>query len=321
MKRLTYCAIMNQVYSFIVSQLEWISHKLFLCKTHSIILLLSSLLFSLSYADYISPDLVKIKTAKYTPSWTAFAEGVYLYDISWQGIPVASASVEVKNDISTGHLLLHVAANVKTGSFIDIFYKLRHNSESFMERQTLQPKHFRFNQVENSRKKGYEIFFENNGFIKAQTYKNGEEKSNIEFISDNRTLDPISAAFVARSLPLELGRELSFDVFNGKHRYLINFKVDKLEEIQIGDRQYKAFKVIPTVQKLTDTEGEKRLSSAAIWVSADQDREVLKLESKVLVGKVSARMKSFIAKNELPDVHIAQELDEGNKRARLGEAN
>ena len=54
-----------------------------------------------------------------------------------------------------------------------------------------------------------------------------------------------------------------------------------------------ADRVVPTVQKLTDTEGEKRIQSCKMWVSADERREILRLESKVFVGSVTAELKGI----------------------------
>lgn len=183
---------------------------------------------------------------------------------------------------------------------IDVFYRLRHTSESVFDARTLRPQQFSSHQRENSRERGSEIQFEEDGRIRSTNYKSGGETASLDFRSENLTLDPISAAFVARSLPVDQAREISFDVFNGKHRYLISFVVEGREQVAVGKKTYDAFRVVPSVQKLTDTEGEKRLQSAKIWVSADDSREVLKLESKVMIGKVSAKLAKFTPRSAQP---------------------
>lgn len=246
-------------------------------------------------ADYIAPGEVKVKTAAYQPRWTSFAEGTYHYQISWQGIKVAEAQVDVGNQEADSQSdAYHVTATAKTAELISIFYKLRHKSESMFDAATLRPRRYYSWQKENSTEKTREINFQSTGEISTKGVKNGQIEDAVTFHSDNLTLDPIAAAFVARSLPLMPGETLSFDVFNGKHRYLIAFNVGPREKIKINDREYEAYKVTPKVQKLTDSEGEKRLKWATIWVSADDDREVLKLESRVLIGSVSAKLVKFV---------------------------
>ena len=53
------------------------------------------------------------------------------------------------------------------------------------------------------------------------------------------------------------------------------------------------FRVIPSVQRLTDTKGEDRLKSATVFVAADGTQEPLRLESKVFIGKVVAELAGF----------------------------
>ena len=258
-------------------------------------LLVILLLFAplVASADYIEPSAVKISTKKYIPKHSDFSIGEYVYKISWQGIPVASAKVDVNQPESNG--MWRVSAGAKTGEWISVFYSLRFDSESSFNRENFQPSVFKTKQIENSRKKAKEVKFMPGGFIKADAFKDGKKNETISFQSDNQTLDPISAAFLARSLPIKVGSKKSFDVFNGKHRFLITFTVDGKENLKLkNNKLVECFTVTPTVVKLTDTEGEKRLRSARIWITTDEKREVVKLESSVLIGSVKAELERFV---------------------------
>jgi hypothetical protein len=258
----------------------------------------SLLAHSLVFAEYISPGSVKIETEHYELKPLELDQGTYYYDFAWQGIPVGEGKIRV--DSGSSRALTRVQASAKTAEFIDIFYKLRHQSESTFDASSFNPRRFTSWQRENSREKSTEVLFLPGGSIRAEITKNGKEKEPLEFTSKNLTLDPITAAFMARSLPIEVGRTFDFDVFNGKHRYLITFLVQGLETLEIGKNRFKVFKVVPSVQKLTDTEGEKRLESATLWITADESRQVLKLESKVLVGRVRAELRGFEPLNFSP---------------------
>ena len=260
----------------------------------SALFLSATLLSAPAEAEYISPASVQVKTERYLPEQSDFPLGTYRYDVNWQGIPVASARVEVAGEGGDAPIEAYkVQASAKTGGMVKLFYKMKHLSQSVFDADSLEPRRFISKQEERSRKKTRKVSFSDNGIIRAQSEKNGRPGRTLEFNSGNATFDPISAAFLARSLPLELGKVASFDVFNGKHRYLITFTVAARETIEVLGRSLDTFKVIPHVEKLTDSEGEKRLSSASIWITADARRDVVKLESEVFVGSVEAELKDF----------------------------
>jgi len=254
-------------------------------------------------ADYIEPRLIKVSTSKVLSEPLIYNPGRYSYSISWQGIPVASAEVVVgeapqlrRTDYIPGPGDVALRVTAKTAKVIDLLYRLRHSSETVFNMAELRPIAFTSDQTENSKYKRWEVLFSPNHSIVSKLWKEPgatEPNERSEFISDNFTLDPLFGAILARSLPLNKSTQTGFDIWNGRHRYLINFKVDGQEYIQIGKNKVLADRVIPTVQKLTDSEGEKRIKSCVMWVSVDERREILKLDSKVFVGSISAVLKSI----------------------------
>jgi hypothetical protein len=250
-------------------------------------------------ADYIPPSQVVVRTKAYQPQETNFPLGFYDYQVSWQGIPVGSASIRIGTTYRDGRKMLDVKATACSGRVVSLFYRLRHQSESIFTAEELRPVVFLSEQTENSRFTNLKINFSPDGLINATIKKgklNSEGKSEeISFKSDNPTFDPISAAFLARSLLMDPAEDLSFDVFNGEDRYLISLHAVGRERIKVAAKEYDAFKIKPVVKKLTDTQGEKRVRKVYLWVSTDGRREVLKLESEVLIGSVSARLVRFVA--------------------------
>ncbi len=282
-----------------------------------------------SYADYIAPDLVKVSTDSYRSVPLIFNRGRYTYAVKWNGIPVANAEIILgeppqlgRQDISLTPAVSVIRVSVKTTKGIDLLYRLRHTSESVFNRAALQPIGFTSDQTENSKYKRWEVSFSANKEISSRLFKKPERVSPDEeriFTSENFTLDPLFGALLARSVPVKLGEELSFDVWNGKHRYLIKFQVEDRELVQIGKAKVLADKVIPTVQKLTDSEGEKRLKSATMWVSADDRREILKVESKIFLGSVTAVLtgvQEFEPAAQKPQVIQAEKVPAGTPVGR-----
>lgn len=249
-------------------------------------------------ADYIPPSRVTVKTEAYQPHDTNFPRGFYEYQIAWQGVPVGSASIRIGTTYRGGKKMLDVEGTARSTKVVGVFYELRHRSESIFSAQDLKPVEFFSQQTENSRFTNIDVTFSPDGLIRSKIVKgkvNSPGKAEeVVFKSENATFDPITAAFLARSLPINPAEDLSFDIFNGQHRYLISFHVVGREKINVAGKDYDAFKVEPRVKKLTDTQGEKRLRKAYLWVSADGSREVLKLESEVFFGSVSAKLVRFV---------------------------
>lgn len=262
-------------------------------------------------ADYIPPAQVVVKTEAYRPVVTDFPHGAYDYQVFWEGIPVGTASIHVATTERGGVKMYDVVATACSSPFIGLFYRLRHRSESIFSAQQLRPVEFRSRQTENTRFTNLKIRFSPGGRVDTAITKgrsNGATSSKeVSFQSDNATFDPISAAFLARSLPMDAGQERSFDVFNGEDRYLISLQVMGREEIDLVGRRHQAFKVRPQVRKLTDTQGEKRVRRVYLWLSADAGREVLKVESVVRLGAINARLVGFFPEGSARERRFACE--------------
>jgi Protein of unknown function (DUF3108) len=176
----------------------------------------------LANAEYIPPSQVVVRTKAYHSQEADFPRGAYDYQISWQGIPVGSASIRIGTTYRDGKKMLDVEATACSGPIVSLFYRLRHRSESIFSAEELKPVEFLSQQTENSRFTNLKIDFSPDGSINARISKgklNSEGKSEeISFKSENATFDPISAAFLARSLPVDPTEGRSFDVFNGEDR-------------------------------------------------------------------------------------------------------
>ncbi len=243
-------------------------------------------------AEFIPPNEVQVRTEVPRPEFPQNEFGTYTYDIDWQGVPIASAKVAVRESDCPETRCLTVRATARSGRAVDLFYRLRHLSESTFREDTVQPISFVQKQTENSYSREAKISWRADGTVKSH-FKKKKDPYDLEFAPNNSMFDPISAAFYAKSVPLEIGTTLEVDVFNGRNRFIITFNVIGREKVEVGEQTVDAFKIVPTVKKLTDTEGEKKFRSAAIWISDDKKREVLKMESEVFIGSVNAELVKF----------------------------
>lgn len=253
-------------------------------------------------AEYIEPGEVSVKTPFHKPEVKSLPLGNYEYAVRWERIPVATAYISSRKKNNT----YIVETKIQTGRVIDIFYRLRHKSRSIFSAEDFRPMSFFMSQVENGRKKNRDITFFKDGRIRTERVTQGEQQPTTEFKTDNQTLDPYTGAFLARAIPLKTGAEESFDIFNGRHRFLIVFKIQDKEVLQLGEKTYNTIPASPHVTRLTETEPETRLREARIWITDDDARDIVKIESEVWVGSITAELEKFTSLAEIKAAKAAK---------------
>lgn len=247
----------------------------------------------------LKPETIKVTTPEYHPSFTNFelTPGTYKYWIGWQGIPAAEASVEV---VQEG---LNIRTKIKavTVGLAAVFYDLDFNSDTLISGIDLTPIKSVLDTKENSKRKIFDLNFLPSNEIETTYTKVGKEPPvTSKFNPENFTLDPISASFLARSLDWKIGDAKQFDIFNGQTRYLIGLTVVDFAEMKVDGVMRKVMVVDPKVTNLSNPTKAAKFRGGKLYVSADPARDIVRLESKVFVGSVSAKMESFTpAKNAL----------------------
>lgn len=235
---------------------------------------------------------INISTEKYIPNPSSFdfAEGRYEYDVSWSGITAASAGLDIEHMEDS----YKAVASARTYSGIDLLYKLRYRAESEVT-ESLTPVRTVINQTENSKVKTTEISF-NPGRIHSVRTTKGKPSEIETFDSKNFTLDPFSAALLARGLDWSKGVTRSFDTYNGKTRYLITLTCEDVTSMKVNGEERKVWVIVPSVRNLNDETKNKKLRRAEIFVTADSQRELLQIKSEVFIGSVSIKLRSFTPK-------------------------
>ena len=267
--------------------------------------------------DYIAPQLVKVTTPRYKANFEGFTPrlGTYNYVVSWQGIPAASAAVRFSEN--GGNFI--VDAQARTNSAIDLLYKLRYQAIGTLSSFNLKPVKLWIDHRENSRIKNIDLQFsgQEDLITAVRTRVGSTERKEVSFRATN-TLDPIGAGFLARSLSWSVGETKSFDVFNGKSRYLISLTALDKRVIDFQGTQRECFVISPRVRNLTTTKAVEKLREAFIYVTTDKFRDVLKIESSVFIGTVLTEMESFIPEEASPppSVQLAQSENDDTVRAQ-----
>lgn len=245
----------------------------------------------------------KVNTPVYHPDLQEFQPnfGRYDYTVSWEGIPAAECSVTIEQEGMRYRLI----AEARTYSGIDLLYKLRYRAESLISALDFSPIKTIIDQRENSTKKSTQISFLENGEIETVRSKNGTDTKVERVSTDNFTLDPFSASFIARSLDWKVGDTREFDTFNGKSRYIITLTAREKVRMKVNGEDRDVWVIVPGVRN-TKNEPNKKLREAKIYVTADTKREVLQIVSKVFIGSVKTTLDTFTPSTRSPVTHVAQ---------------
>ena len=253
----------------------------------SLIFLLA--LLSLSHAgdlligDSVDPPL-------YQPHFHPFDNGESTeYWASWSGIPVASAKIHAAPLFIEGEKFYEVKIQARSWKYLSLFWKMRDSIESIFEAETFRPRRFVFRQRENRRKVDTIASFDrkSNKWVVERRKRNKVKR--YEFVSRN-TFDPISAVYLARSLDFKVGDTLKLEVFGGKSRYLVTLDVVGIERITTDAGVFDAYKIVPKVFNLTRSGYAGRMRQAAVWISTDEKRMLLRMVSRVFIGSVTIEM-------------------------------
>jgi hypothetical protein len=225
---------------------------------------------------------------QYQPKFYPYENGEQAsYKASWNGVPVASAEIQTIPIMLEGKKFYRVHVDAKTSRGLDLIWKMRDSITSVFDAKSLAPSRFVFNQRENSRAIDTEAKF--NQASKKWLVNRSQEgkKPRVYDFDSNNTLDPITAVYLARSVDLKVGENLSFNVFGGRYQYLLDLKVEKREPVELeSGAVIETFKIVPKITNLTKKGYAGRMTEAAVWISADERRIPVRLWSKIFAGNV-----------------------------------
>ncbi|GAQ94043.1 hypothetical protein TAGGR_1213 [Thermodesulfovibrio aggregans] len=231
----------------------------------------------------VSENTEKVRTLPENNPFTKFINETMKFDIYWMGIYVGSATVSVKGDGNT----ITITSMVKSASFISNFYYVNDHAESQIENG--KPKHFTLVQIEGKYRGNKETIFD---YEKGEIVFINHLKNNTTYHKgiDKVFMDVLSGFFYLRTLTINLNEPVAIDIFDSNKFTTVVVQPIKEEKIELSDKQIDAIVIKPQL----DTEGLfKRKGDIIIWLSKDNSKIPLKIETKVPVGKVVAELKEY----------------------------
>lgn len=226
--------------------------------------------------------------------------GTYFYRFDFNNMNIGTATVAIDREGD----LYKVKVLAQTNSTIDRIYKIRYRGESIMDTSpsitTIQTK---TQQQVKSVEKDITMKFQQNGDIKT-IEKKSEDGDTVEYEvreyqPEKFTVDPFAATYLVRGLEWSVGKDQVFDVYGGKRPYELRLRCDRMESFDAGGIRRNVWVIIPTVRKFDENGQEippkKKPAQTKIYLSADEFKDVLKIESSHSMGYFRVTLDRFEA--------------------------
>ncbi len=232
--------------------------------------------------DYVDPV-----TVEKNPT---FREGETLqFKLGWGIFSVAEATLTTIPDQYDGEAALKITLEARTNSFADAFYKVRNTSKSWVADDVSFSFEYAADQNEGGRIRDTRALFDPvNLTARYVNNLNGENRDPVNILPG--TFDPLGIVFFTRSLDFDVGDKLVVPTSNGKEFFytIIHVKEKVNKRFRFGRRE--AYVLEPDIKDLGGVFKRSPNGSLRFFMSADEQKLPLRMESEVAVGKFWAEL-------------------------------
>ena len=208
------------------------------------------------------------------------------YEIRWMGIPVAIATLHVKETTQVqGKEAYHVVAGVKSNKFLSAIFRVDDEFHSYIQKDKFRTLKFVKRQAEG-RYRSHEVvdYDYEAGIATYRSLLNGSEKT---MSIETDLQDDFSAIYYFRMQDIKIGERIVMNVNADEKDWKVEAKVlhkGVMKLKRLG--QFKAFIIEPTAS----TNG-KKLKKGRIWIWFSADSRRIPLLARVrtpIVGTANA---------------------------------
>lgn len=225
-----------------------------------------------------------------------------VFDISYWGIDAGELVMRVLPFVSVnGRKAYRFQTTARTVSLFESIYKVNDVAEAYLDFDEMRPLSYRLNiketnQLGNSRaihdwKSGLVRFWE-----KKVTKEGRVEEKKLEWEADAFAQNAFSSIWYLRTFQLKVGKSYKFWVAHENENLLIECEVLRQETLSTDQGKFEAVVVRP---KATKNGEPHSIGDNLFWMSADDRKLPLRIESKIKIGKIVGSL-ARIAKADSP---------------------
>lgn len=214
----------------------------------------------------------------------AFGVGEKLvFEISYGPIKAGTAVMEVKEIVELkGRDCYRVISTAKSNRFFSSFFRVEDRAESFIDVKGIFSwrfeKHLREGKYRADRFAEYDqvhhIVTTNKGQMEVPPY----------------VQDVLSALYYVRTQELAVGQPLFVDNHSGRKLYPLKVKVHRREQVTVPAGTFDCFVTEPILKAGGVFKHKGRIW---VWLTADEKRMPVLMKSKVIIGSIDAKLKSY----------------------------
>ena len=232
----------------------------------------------------IAPPAIKPEGSTGSTALLKFTGEKLSYSLYWFGIHVGNAELEALG--SSGKII--IKSQVHSTPAISAFYKVDDHSESIVINGV--PVNFRIKQQEGKYRSDKETVFDPDK--KLVTFFNYIKGTKDDYpIQSGELWDLISGFYYLRTQPFEVGKTIHIDIFDSNKFFQAEVNVIGKEQIKFSET-----KILDTVKVKPVIKSEglfQNKGDILIWLTDDDNKTPVKVETKVPIGKVVAILKSL----------------------------
>lgn len=210
---------------------------------------------------------------------------VVFYNALGVYVNAGTATYNVTSEKLNNKPVYHVIGTGVTNSSYDWIFKVRDRYESYIDTATLKPYKFIRNVQEGGYKKYENVTFNHNANTALSTDGVYKVPPCVQ--------DVVSAMYYARNIDFnkyKAGDKIPFSMFLDNEIFNMYIRYQGKETIKTKYGKFRAIKFKPLLVKGTMFEGGEKMT---VYVSDDDNKIPLRVESPLVVGSVKADMMSY----------------------------
>lgn len=224
-------------------------------------------------------------------------------EASYFGVAAGDISLEVLPSVHVnGRKAYHFKGDAESTSVFAMFYAVEDWFETFLDYETMIPFNYRLSVKESKQLRETRSYFDWDQlkafyWDKRITKEKGVEEQKMDWKILSYSQNIFSAGFYLRAFTIEPGKKLQFRVAHEGKNILVTGTALRREVLDTQLGQMKTIVISPQIQ----IDGVfKPMGEILFWLTDDDRKFIVRIESKIKIGKIIAELKKLNKGTELP---------------------
>ena len=194
-----------------------------------------------------------------------------------------------------GKKAYHFEVDIKSSTFFNRIYAVDDKATTYLDYETLLPFNLDIRVRESKQIKEIRSFLDNEKLVgsyweKKVTKEKGEQEKSVKWDIKPYSQNVISAVYYLRAFTLKPGKELAFRVADDGKNYMFKGKVLRKEKLKTEIGKLDTIVVKP---EISIGGVFKPTGDILIWLTDDDRKFPVRIESKIKIGTIIAKLKSL----------------------------